>query len=381
MMKDMQLFLVGEDNELRKDLADLLQMSYKVLMIDLESWSSEIRRYDPEIVIFTEGSINPVEMIKDFYQDFPNASVMYVHTQEDFQLLRELTRIGTEDFIILPDEKELLESRLEQLWQKRSVVRESAVASTGFKRGRGQIFAFYSGKGGAGKTLISTAFAQTLKLESTAQVLHIDLNLQFGGAEMYLGIESNRSIIDLKPVINELNEHHIRNISEKENYSKLELLASPMDAEVAEKIDEEFILRLLRACKRSYDFIIIDLPTTVDVKTFTALEESDRIYYVMTLDTPAIRVLKNVEELFKRLGLYTHERLELVVNQVGRDNELTKKDLERFVQLPITAEIRRDIKGIQSMINKGEPLRKEMKEKKMVGPAKDIQKWVSSMLK
>ena len=51
------------------------------------------------------------------------------------------------------------------------------------KRGGGKVFSFYSGSGGTGKSIVSSVFAQTLKLESTANVLFIDLNLQYGGAE------------------------------------------------------------------------------------------------------------------------------------------------------------------------------------------------------
>lgn len=382
MSKEYQIFLIGEENELSQNIIELLNTSYEVIQIPEHSWTTELRKYEPGVVLFYKGeNSSPGSMIKELYRDFPNASALYVHTEQDFELLREMTRAGAEDFIILPDEEESIGERVSHILQQYQSRSETAVSSGTYKRGKGQIFSFYSGKGGVGKTLLSTAFAQTLKLESTAQVIHIDFNLQYGGSETYLGIESNRSLIDLQPVINELNEHHIKNISENEPFSKLEVLVSPRDAEMAEKIDEDFVIRLLRACKRCYDFIIIDLPSSLDVKTYTALEEADRIYYVMTLDTPAIRVLKHVEDLLKRLGPQTLENMELVVNLSGRENELTKKDLERFVDLPVSAEIRRDIKGVQAAINQGQPLRKEIKEKKLVAPAKDIQKWVTSMLK
>ncbi|MBN8194454.1 AAA family ATPase [Bacillus sp. NTK074B] len=382
MSKEYQIFLIGEENELSQHLIEGLNTTYEVIQIPENSWATELRKYEPGVVIFYTGENSTTgSMIKELYRDFPNASALYVHTEQDFELLREMTRAGAEDFIILPDEEKSLRERVSHILQQYQSRSETAVSSGTYKRGKGQIFSFYSGKGGVGKTLLSTAFAQTLKLESTAQVIHIDFNLQYGGSETYLGIESNRSLIDLQPVINELNEHHIKNISESEPFSKLEVLVSPRDAEMAEKIDEEFVIRLLRACKRCYDFIIIDLPSSLDVKTYTALEEADRIYYVMTLDTPAIRVLKHVEDLLKRLGPQTLENMELIVNLAGRENELTKKDLERFVDLPVSAEIRRDIKGVQAAINQGQPLRKEIKEKKLVAPAKDIQKWVTSMLK
>src|SRR5690606_16188301 len=118
----------------------------------------------------------------------------------------------------------------------------------------------------------------------------IDLNLQYGGAETYLNLDSSRSIVDLLPVIDELNEQHIRNVAEMEEHSNMHVIVSPRDAEMAERVSEELILRLLRAAKRSYDFIIIDLPVWMDERTYIALEESTKIYYVMNLDTQAIKI-------------------------------------------------------------------------------------------
>ncbi|MEW4309230.1 AAA family ATPase [Rossellomorea marisflavi] len=381
MSKENQLFLVGEDNQLSKSIIELMNTSYEVIYIEEDSWSTDLRKYEPTIVIVYQGeSESPVGLIKDIQAEFSNVLTIYVHSEENFDLLRDVTRAGAEDFIILPDEGGAFKERVAHLMEDRFSFSETAATGV-HKRGNGQIFSFYSGKGGSGKTLLSTTFAQTLKFESTAQVIHIDFNFQYGGAETYLGIETTRSLIDLQPVINELNEHHIKNISETEPFSKLEVLISPRDAEMGEKIDQDFVIRLLRACKRHYDFIVLDLPSSMDLTTYTALEESDRIYYIMTLDTPAIRVLKHVEELINRLGAQTSEKLELLVNLAGRDNELTKKDLDRFIDRPITAEIRRDIKGVQAAINQGQPLRKEIKEKRLPAPAKDIQKWVASMLK
>lgn len=77
---------------------------------------------------------------------------------------------------------------------------------------------------------------------------------------------------------------------------------------IAERIDEDFVLRLIRASRRSYDFIIIDVPTWMDERVYTAIEESEKIYYVMSYDTVAIRVLKSVEDLLQQLGLVTKRK-------------------------------------------------------------------------
>jgi len=343
----------------------------------------EIDRIGPDVVLATPplgGS--GVDLVSDIRMETEHASIVFISDSEDFALLRDVIRAGAIEFFVFPDESALLSQRLEKIIQTVRLNPSTEVAATGqnFKRGRGRVFSFYSGKGGSGRSLLSSAFAQTLKFESTADVILIDLNMQFGGVDSYLGVESNRSFVELRPVINELNESHIRNVIEKERHSKLELLLSPKDAEIAETITDDFISKLIRACRRSYDFVIIDLPPTINEQTYTALEESDSIYYVIHADTPSLHILKSVESLFQRLNIDMEERVELVLNEVDKDNEIKQSDIKNLVRYPITAEIHRDYKGVQERINNGEPLRKGQKEKRLSPVAKDIRKWVLSKI-
>ena len=51
------------------------------------------------------------------------------------------------------------------------------------------------------------------------------------------------------------------------------------------------------------------------------------------------------------------------------------------MRYPITATVRKDIKGLQPFINKGEPVRKVLKERKMIPFAKDVRKLTRELLK
>ncbi|MGD6879548.1 AAA family ATPase [Bacillus infantis] len=388
MSTESTILLVSDDKQISDQImAQALQQQPNVQHAAPSEVRKEIDRIDPAVVLL----VNPedesgVELVQYLHSEYPTIIIVFISKVQDFLLLRDASRAGATDFFVLPDEMSQFSERITRILliaqeQSDDKVVPGISSSQSLRRGRGQIYSFYSGKGGSGATLLASTFAQTLKLESTAQILLIDMNLQFGGAETYLGIESNRSLADLKPVINELNENHIRNVSEKEAHSKMEILLSPRDAEIAESLDEDFFTKLLRACRRSYDFVIVDLPSTMNANTYVALEESDVIYYVMNLDTPSLQVFKHVEDLFKRLGMDTEERLQIVVNQKGRENELSPSDIKNLIETPVGAEVKRDLKGVQTFINKGEPLRKAPKEKKMPPVAKDIRKWVLTLLK
>ncbi|SES21632.1 pilus assembly protein CpaE [Gracilibacillus ureilyticus] len=391
-MEQVKMLLVCDNNQLKNQLLEELQPVYgQIETITSTELRKEIDRISPQIIIMTDGekdesTIELIEYTQDEIGDDGYAPIfIYLSYQANFQLLRDLIRLGVHDFFVLPEE---LTNFLERLEKKVLTVKEQQnsefqqlPSSQAMKKGKGEIISFYSGKGGVGRTLLSTLFAQTMKLESTASVLFIDLNLQYGGAEKYLGVESARSIADLLPVIDELNENHVHNVVMKETYSKMDLLLSPRDAEIAETITEEHIVRLLRTCRRAYDMVVIDLPINMDPITFSALEESEVIHYVLSLDTPAISNYKQVTNLLKRLQMDTEGRMKVIVNRMDRSSELTTSDVKEFIVDPIVAKFKEDRKGVQPLINKGEPLRKETKEKKIPALSKQVRKYVLTQLK
>lgn len=250
----------------------------------------------------------------------PSTLVIFIAKTSDFTLLRSITKAGATEFFVFPEEQGVFAAKLPTIIKNYELNKDNQDTTfSTFVRGSGQIISFFSGSGGTGKTVLASTFAQTLKLESTAEVILIDLNLQFGGIETVISINSNRSIADLAPVIRELNEGHIRNVSQTESFSKMDVLISPCDAEVAETLSEDFITKLLRTCRRSFDFVIIDLPSFINNQVVTALEESDKIYYVLVPDTPSLKVLKQFEELSIRLGIELKSRMSIILNHVGKE--------------------------------------------------------------
>lgn len=384
MNADMKILVVTNTDSIREMLHEALASQYSVQFTTSREVKKEIDRIAPDVVLIVQPEDGTgVELVQYIQGELPEGVIIFLTEKQDFALLRDVVRAGAIEYILLPDELALLTDRLEKITElAQHQQRKKGAVATGkaFVRGRGKVFAFYSGKGGSGRTQLATGFAQALKLESTARVLLIDLNLQYGGVETFFSLDAGRTLADLVPVMNEMNENHIRNVAQRESHSKLEVLVSPRDAETAENMPEDFISRLIRASRRSYDFVILDLPTHMNEITYTALEESDAIYYVMNLDTPSVQTYRLVEELFRKLRIDTEGRLEIVVNQKGRDNELNVADLKGLISTPIAAEISRDHRGVQAAVNQGLPLQRVTNEKKLVPAAKDIRKWVLAKL-
>lgn len=383
MNEQLDILIVSEEETITKQVLNAIDREENtVTVIDTSEVSREVNRQRRDFVIFNQSNsdyiVEQIQYVKSIYS---STYIIYLSEKSDINLLRSTMRAGAEEFFILPDELSMFISRfpaMQKNYKLRNVTNQDKGST--FGQGRGEISVFYSGKGGVGKTLISSTFAQTIKLESAAEVMLIDLNIQFGGIETIMTLETNRSLIELQPVINELNESHIRNVSHTEQHSKLEILVSPIDLGASEIIDGEFISRLLRACRRSFDFCIIDLPSFIDENTVTAIEEADKIYYVMQPDTPSLKVLKHFEEVSERLGIDLKTRMEIILNKISKETELKETDIKDLVRYPVCASIRRDHRNLQSFINEGKPVRTAQREK-LIPFSKDIRKFVKSVLK
>lgn len=383
MEDNVKLLLVSDDEIIQNQILNIIGEHIQTQIVNPVDVVREINREAKDIVIFIQPTNDiAVENIQFIKTASPSTLVIFIAKTSDFTLLRSITKAGATEFFVFPEEQGVFAAKLPTIIKNYELNKDNQDTTfSTFVRGSGQIISFFSGSGGTGKTVLASTFSQTLKLESTAEVILIDLNLQFGGIETVISINSNRSIADLAPVIRELNEGHIRNVSQTESFSKMDVLISPCDAEVAETLSEDFITKLLRTCRRSFDFVIIDLPSFINNQVVTALEESDKIYYVLVPDTPSLKVLKQFEELSIRLGIELKSRMSIILNHVGKENEVQEKDLKDIVRFPIEAKIRRDIKGLQPFVNKGEPVRKMAKERRLIPFAKDIRKWAHSVLK
>ncbi|GAA0465570.1 AAA family ATPase [Alkalibacillus silvisoli] len=382
-MEKLDILLVSENEGVTNQILNSLERDeVSITVIRSEDVSREVNRQMRHIVIFVHSDNEYVVEHIQYVKNISSQSlVIYLSQETDISTLRNITRAGAEEFFILPDELSLFISRMPTIIKNYQIKIQSEQNETMiFGKSNGSIYSFYSGKGGSGKSLLASTFAQTVKLESVAEVILIDFDIQYGGIETIMSIDSNRSLLDLKPVIQELNESHIRNVSQTEQYSNLEVLISPRDAEATDYLDDQFISRLLRTCRRSFDLCVIDLPSQINSLVATALEESDYIYYVLSPETPSLKVLKHYEELCERLGINLESNMEIIINQVSKANELKIKDLKELMRFPVVATIRKDYKGLQSFINKGEPIRKKQKEK-LIPFARDVRKFSRAVLK
>jgi pilus assembly protein CpaE len=380
-VREWKLLLITDMPEIEDDVKDnLTGLNVSLQVINYQETRAEVFRASPDLVLLHEPKEGMVsETVGFILGESPLSSVIYLAESRDFGVMREVLRAGAMDVLILPDEGPMLGDLVRRALRRRQetdcatddVVNNTAIAA----RGKGQVLAVYSGKGGCGKTLLTATLAQTLQLDYPFTVLVVDLNLQFGGVEMVLGLGGNRSLYDLIPVIDELNEIYLRNVTVRVPISQLDVLLSPADAEKAEQIKPEHIQRLLRVARRYYDYIIVDMPGWMDENNYMVLNEADRILYVLSPEIPALKVFRQVLDLWRKLSVDTGpEHLQVLFNRVNYTSEVTVKELNKLDEIHLLGTVKEDYKHIKTAYNMGTPLRLTPNDRRLSPFARDLRK-------
>lgn len=294
----------------------------------------------------------------------------------EFEQARTWLVAGAKDIIVLPDEKNRLQEALKETKEQFKFQKET---EAGY--GNGQVHAFYSAKGGSGKTLLASMMAQSLSVHYGFKVLLIDLNAQFGNTDVLFGIQPVRSYFDLIPVMDEMDIRHLKNVSNYHEETNVTLLTGPANPAKAESIPDELIGRLIRVAKSHYDYIILDLPPHINNSTFTGLNESNHIHYILTPDSLGLRAFKYTENLFERFQIGMGGEVSILINRYHPKLELTLKDMEKIIGREIQGSIEADFFAIQPFINMGEGFYKKKKDKGNNKVSKSMKKYVDELQK
>jgi pilus assembly protein CpaE len=123
------------------------------------------------------------------------------------------------------------------------------------------------------------------------------------------------------------------------------------------------IVRLLTQLATQFRFVLVDTAGGLTEPTLAALEVTDDVVMVSTMDVACVRGVRKAVELLNHLGLLPASRV-LTLNLASNQTGLKVKDIEAAVGLPVDVVIARSSE-VQLAANHGVPL---MLQKKRGGP-------------
>lgn len=332
-----------------KDIRRALSAESRVQLLaggnDTEQLYDEIVRLKPNAAIIALGP-NPdhaVNFIQRLSAECPKTAIISAAAEASPDLILKSLRAGAREFLRIPISADELRTVLDRISEFCTTQPEATSK-------KGKMVAVFSSKGGCGTSFIAANLAAC----TANKTIVVDLNLQAGDLPLYLGVDPKYSISDMVEKRSKLDEALINTLVTP--YSQhLSLLAAPKEADSADEIEPQHIFEVLQRLRESYDYVVLDPQHTFDSITLSALDQSDEIVLVLTLDIPAIRSTQRALEIFDRLG-YPRKKVRVVVNRWSKQIDLDLRQVEKFLGEPVVAFVPSDYQTAVNSINLGTPL-------------------------
>jgi pilus assembly protein CpaE len=349
----MKIVLISSNgNNLQQMAAALEALSHSV--IPIEGGKNKMRgaaeQERPELMIlegmgFDADELHQVEHVTTHY---PGMAVILLCATNTPEFLISAMRAGVREVLPSPATPDALAEAV-----GRVAAKLAAVPLKDNGKNKGKILAFLPCKGGSGTTFLATNFGY--QLAESKSVLLIDLNLQFGDALSFVHDASPPvTIADIARDIRRLDASFLAASAVKvgPNYR---ILAAPEDPAQAMDVKPEHIEAILKLAVTQYDFVLLDMPRTLDTLSLQALDIASRIFLVLQASLPHLRNASKLMKVFQSLG-YPKEKIELVVNRFEKRGEIGVDAIRRLLGDCNMHTVPNSYKEINTSINQGNPL-------------------------
>src|SRR2546423_4525236 len=332
-----------------KDIRRALSAEQRVKLLaggnDTDQVYEEIVRLKPAAAIIALGSNadNAVRFIERLNAECPGTALISAAQDASPDMILRSLRAGAREFLRIPISVEGLRTVLDR-------VSEYCTKKEEAPNRKGRMVAVFSSKGGCGTSFMATNLAAA----TASKTVLVDLNLQAGDLPLFLGIDPKYSIADMAEKRQRLDESLINSLV-MQHSTNLWLLAAPRSADSADEIEPQHIFEVLQKLREHYDYVVLDPQHTFDSITLAALDQSDEIVLILTLDIPAIRSTQRALEIFDRLG-YPRKKIRIVVNRWSKQIDLDLRQVEKFLGEPVIGFVPSDYQTAVTSINLGQPL-------------------------
>lgn len=311
-----------------------------------------IDNLSPDIIIMTLGAgDNDVRSLTErIIFNRPRSHVILLAEYLDVDILQSALSVGAHNVIEFPKSSKDFCEYIKTVYNNESARIESLSGKQSLSW-ISKVITVYGAKGGIGKTTLAVNLAVKLA-ESRKKVALVDLDLQFGDANVFLDIVPVDTIFELAQELASPNIDLIRSYMSVHS-SGVHVLCAPKSPEYAELITPEKIQSILSQLRTYYDYVIIDTSPSYNDVTITALEASSTILFLTGLD---ISILKNSKLSLNILrSLQQVNKVKIIVNRAVSIGSITLDDVQKLIDCPIWAKLPSDYKVAVTALNRGVP--------------------------
>ena len=355
-MDKINIVVCSNDTEYKVALKNkLVNDNYEIIgYADVEPAAKvRIQGFLPDVVAFLVSKIDIDNQLMDFIYDMDLGAIgavpIILTDEVTVDVVNMAAQAGVRQVMDISIGGEEFCKNLDILTSKE---KKHNISKNGEKKTRSRVCAFFSGKGGVGKTTLCTNTAVALASRGKKTML-IDLDLQFGDADMALDITPNETIVDLSRDLSGISLDSITSACVT-HPSGFMLLASASSPELAEYVTSASVKTIIEIARNYFEYILIDCGCALTDPVITALENSDTIFMVNDVNILSLKRAKVCMNVIQQLN--QKEKAKLVINKNIKKNNVKISDFENLLGIPAYAVISSDFKSVNSSLNNGQPV-------------------------
>jgi pilus assembly protein CpaE len=312
----------------------------------LDDWRAFLEQPGDLVVVACYGHDDGVTaMVDHAVKHRPDRPVVVMSEASPNGFLRQAFEAGADDVITLPQPSEQVAFTLQKV-----LARRKGLAMPG--KATAPLVAVLGPKGGTGKTLVATNLAVALA-QRDANVVLVDLDLQFGDIGLALGLSPERTMYDLMkagaPFDHEkLDRHLIR------HSSGVKVLIAPTRPDQASAVSIDFLRDIYASLRTMCDAVIVDTPPGFTPEVIATIDVSTEICMVGMLDSLSLKNTKLGLETLDLMG-YDTDRVSLLLNRADSRVGITPDDVSMIVGRAPDVSVPSD-REIPRSVNEGTPI-------------------------
>ena len=216
------------------------------------------------------------------------------------------------------------------------------------------IVSYLGTKGGTGTTTLAVNGAAEIRRLTNRSTIIVDLKNGPGDVALFLGLRPRHSLLTALDHLAWIDPASLSKYV-VEHDCGLHVLAAGDEFGRPALREADAVEQTLRALDTIYDYVILDVGTSLVMPAAAALQLSDHILMVANPDVPCLRNLQRIIDAVKSVGV-APERLKIVLNRASEFGVLSTAQIERVLGFTIAFNVHSDYRTVASAVNSGVPV-------------------------
>lgn len=243
--------------------------------------------------------------------------------------LHQLLRKGADEFVPYPLPEGELQSAIERINKPATAPETGQHATPQLTSGsskEGALIVVQGLAGGCGSTTLASNLAWELAQldgENHPSVCLIDLDLQYGSVATYLDLPRREIVFEMLSDTESLDED-VFGQALLSYEDKLQVLTAPMDMVPLDLLTPEDISRVLEMARSHFDYVVVDMPSTLVQWSETVLQAAHVYFAMIELDMRSAQNALRMKRALQSEDL-PFNKLRFALNRAPKFTDLSGK--------------------------------------------------------